>query len=160
MAHSRKMESDADLWPHNIYSPLLYPEASSVSFGWRVSPLPFGWAIIYLSSALKCLLCPVLVFPALHSGKWSNVASLLHCRHEQHHAICNSSVTKTVHGPYCTNRTFEQNPYISGGIVQKRDQVITRVKTKGWRIRFCPPPSYANNTYHSHNFTAEFDSSS
>lgn len=66
-------------------------------FRWLKSvPSSFGWAIIYLSLALKCLLCPMLAF---HSGKWSSVPSLLRCRHEQNHFICKSSATKTKQRP-------------------------------------------------------------
>lgn len=69
----------------------------ALMFRWLKSvPSSFGRAIIYLSLALKCLLCPMLAF---HSGKWSSVPSLLRCRHEQNHLICKSSVTKTNQRP-------------------------------------------------------------
>lgn len=102
----------------------------ALMFRWLKSvPSSFARAIIYLSLALKCLLCPMLAF---HSGKWSSVPSLLRRRHEQNHLICKSSVTKTKQRPEKHALLVLFVPLWLG--LQKRDQCLNNIKTKLWNL--------------------------
>lgn len=102
--------------------PLRHPEASNVSLA-QECPL-FLWLYHLSLSALKCLFCPVLVFPALRSEKWSALPSLLHCSHEQHHSICKTSVNKTKH------RSWKHDCLVQflvlWGMAQKRCQSLSK----------------------------------
>lgn len=50
LAYNRKMENDAELWPHNIYSSLM-PRGLEYFFGWKVTPLPLAELSSIISSA-------------------------------------------------------------------------------------------------------------
>lgn len=84
-----------------------------------------GYHLSFLSLEMSPLSCPRVPCSTL----WKVEQCALS---EQHHFICNSSVTKTVHGPH-KHKLLAKLVNLSS-IVQTRDQVLNNVKTKWLNI--------------------------